>query len=98
MNNMHLQVDEVVSLAWDVKKKCAALLDDFVHGHNLLELGNALYKAQQWQEALCYMDQARTVFESVKNIPCLAVAYQTISWVHYAEHRLLDVLDAIEEA
>ena len=93
-----VQVDEVVSLARDVEKKCTALLDDFVHGRSLLELGTALYKAQKWQEALYYMEQARTVFKVVGNTLNLAVAYQTISWVHYVEHRLPDALDAIEEA
>ena len=93
-----LPADEVVSLAWDVEKKCTALSDDFVHGRSLLELGDALYQAQQWQEALFYMDQARTVFKAVGNTFNLAHVYQSISWVHFTEHRLPDALDAIEEA
>ena len=93
-----LQADEVVSLAWDVEKKCAALSDGLVHGCSLLGLGTALYDAQRWQEALCYIDQARTVFKAVGDTLHLAYAYQTISWVHHAEHRLPDALDAIEEA
>ena len=93
-----LQVDEVVSLAWDVRKKCTALSDDLVLGLSLLELGKALYGAQQWQEALCYLDQARTMFEAMENTFNLARAYQFISWVHGAEHRLPEALDAIEEA
>ena len=93
-----LQADEVVSLARDVEKRCTALSDDLVHGRSLLELGVALYVAQKWQEALCYMDQAKTVFKDVGNTLNLAQAYQSISWVHGAEHRLPDALDAIEEA
>ena len=93
-----LPVNEVVSLAWDVEKKCTALSDDLVHGCSLLELGYALYNTHQWQKALCYMDQARIVFKDVGNIVNLSRAYQSISWVHYCEHRLPDALDAIEEA
>jgi tetratricopeptide (TPR) repeat protein len=93
-----LQVDEVVSLAWDVEKKCTALSDDLVHGRSLLKLGTALYDAKQWQEALCYMDQARTVFKVVENTFNLASTYQVISWVYLGEHRLPDALHAIEEA
>ena len=92
------QVDEVVSLARDIEKKCTALTDDLVHGRSLLELGKALCNAQQLQEALRYMDQARTVFKAVGNTFHLACAYQSISWVHGAENRIPDALDAIEEA
>ena len=90
--------NEVVSLAWDVEKKCTALSDDLVHGRSLLELGVALYEAQQRQEALCHMDHARNIFKTVGNTLNLARAYQFISWVHYAENRLPEALDAIEEA
>ena len=93
-----LQVDEVVSLAWDVKEKCTAMLDDLIHGCSLLVLRKALYSAQQWQEALCYLSQARTMFKAIGNTFNLARANQFISWVRYAENRLPDVLDAIEEA
>ena len=93
-----LEVDEVVSLAWDVEKKCSALSDDFVHGRSLLELGKALYDAHQWQEASRYLDQARTVFMAVGNTLNLALTYQAISWVHSAEYKLADALDTIEEA
>jgi tetratricopeptide (TPR) repeat protein len=93
-----LQVDEVVSLAWDVEKKCSALSDDLVHGRSLLKLGIALNEAQQPQEALYYIDYARTVFKALGDTPNLARAYQAVSWVHLDEHRLPDALDAIEEA
>jgi tetratricopeptide (TPR) repeat protein len=85
-------------LAWDVEKKCSALSDDLVHGRSLLKLGNALYKSHQWQEALRYMDHARTVFKAVGSTYNLASAYHSISWVHETEHRFSDALDAIEEA
>ena len=93
-----LQANELVSLAWDVEKKCAALSDDLVHGRSLLKLGNALFDAGQQQEALGYMDLARTVFKAVENNLFLAWAYQSISWVHNAENRFSDALVAIEEA
>ena len=93
-----LRANKVLSLAWDVEKKCTALSDDLVHGRSLLELGNALYNAKQLREALYYMDHARTVFMAVGNIFNLAFVYQSISWVHLDEHRLSDALDAIEEA
>ena len=93
-----LQDDEVVSLAWDVEKKCTTLSDDLIHGRSLLQLGKALYHAQQWRVALYYMDQARTVFKDVGNTVNLVCVCQSISWVYYAENRLLDALDAIEQA
>ena len=93
-----LQADKVVSLAWDGKKKCNALSDDLVYGCSLLKLGNALCRAEKSQEALYYMNQAKTMFKDVGNTLSLSHAYQSISWVHYAEHRLSDVLDTIEEA
>ena len=93
-----LQADEVVSLAWHVEKKCTALSDDLVHGCSLVKLGIALNDAKQRQEALYYVDLARTVFKAVGDAFNLARAYQVISWVHLDEHRLLDALDSIEEA
>ena len=93
-----LQADKVVSLAWDVEKKCAALSDDLVHGLSLLKLGVALNEVQQRQEALYNMDRARTIFKAVGHTLNLARAYHVISWLHLDEHRLPDALDAIEEA
>ena len=93
-----LRADEVLSLAWDVEKKCSALSDDLVHGRSLLQLGKALYVAKQYEEALYYLGQAGTVFVAVGMPFRLAFVYQSISWVHEGEHRLLDALDAIEEA
>ena len=93
-----LRGNEVVSLAWDVEKKCTALSDDLVHARSLLMLGIALNHAQRRQEALYYLDNARTVFKAVGDTFKLARAYQVISWVHLGEQRLLDALDAIEEA
>ena len=110
-----LQADKVVSLAWDVEKRCrvknkrgrrrgtepeteSALSDDLIHGCSLLKLGVALNNAQQHQEALYYVNHAKTVFKAVGDIFNLARAYQVISWVHLGEHRLPDALNAIEEA
>ena len=93
-----LQDEEVLSLAWDVEGKCTRLSDDFVHGRSLQELGKALYEVQQYQEALNHMDRARTMFTAVGNTFRLSFVYQSISWVHEDEHRLLDALDAIQEA
>ena len=93
-----LQDEEVLSLAWDVEEKCTRLSDDFVHGRSLQELGKAMYEVQQYQEALNHMDRARTMFMAVGNTFRLSFVYQSISWVHEDEHRLLDALDAIQEA
>jgi tetratricopeptide (TPR) repeat protein len=89
---------EVVSLARVVEKKCAALSDDVIHGRSLVQLGAVLHRAQQPHEALCYLDQARTMLKAAGNISNLAAACQIISWVHYEQGRLLAALDAVEEA
>ena len=93
-----LQADEVVSLAWDVEKKCTALSDDLVHARSLLKLGIALNAVRQRQEALYHLNRARTVFKAVGDTYNLAVAYEFISWVHLDEHRLPDALDTIDKA
>ena len=93
-----LQADRVVSLAWDVENKCAALSDDLVHGLSLLMLGTALLKVHQPQEALFHIDRAKAMFKAVGHTLNLARAYQVISGVHLGENRLPDVLGAIEEA
>jgi len=90
--------DEVVSLARDVETKCAALSDNIIHGRSLVRLGAVLQQAQQPQEALRYLDQARTMLKAAGNTYNLANAYQMTSWVHYGQGRLPEALDAIEEA
>jgi tetratricopeptide (TPR) repeat protein len=90
--------DMVLSLAWEVERKSAALSDDLVHGRSLVSLGAALLKAQRPLEALHYLDQARTMLEGVGNTYNIANAYQITSWVHYREHRFPEALDTIEEA
>ena len=100
VDNAHfvLPPDEVVFLAWDVEQNCTAMSDNLVHGRSLLELGVALKDAQRSQEALFYLDHAKTVFKAVGNTFHLASAYQCISWVHRQENRPLYALDSIEEA
>ena len=93
-----LQDDEVLSLARDVETKCAALSDNIIHGRSLALLGAVLEQAQQPQEALRYLDQARTMLKAAENPYNLAEACQVISWVHYRQGRLPEALDAIEEA
>ena len=93
-----LPVNKVVSLAQGVEAKCAALLDDIIHGCSLMFLGTVLHWVQQPHEALRYLDQARTMLKATKNIPNLATACQMISWVHYNEGRLQEALDGIAEA
>jgi hypothetical protein len=56
--------DEIVSLARDVETKCAAISDNIIHGRSLVLLGLVLQEAQQPQEALRYLDQARTVLKA----------------------------------
>jgi tetratricopeptide (TPR) repeat protein len=90
--------DKVVSLARDVETKCAALSDNIIHGRCLVLLGAVLRRAQQPQEALHYLSQARTMLKAAGNTFNLAGAYQITSWVHYGEGRLPEALDAVEEA
>jgi tetratricopeptide (TPR) repeat protein len=89
---------QAVSLAREVEKKCATLSDDIIHGRSLVFLGFALNRADQQQEALVHLDNARTMLKTVRNTPNLAVACQIIAWVHYNQERLPEALDAIEEA
>jgi tetratricopeptide (TPR) repeat protein len=89
---------ELTSLARDVEMKCAALSDNIIHGRSLMLLSAVLQQAGQPQEALRYLDQARTMLKSAGNIYNLAKIYQITSWVHYGQGRLLEALDAIEEA
>jgi tetratricopeptide (TPR) repeat protein len=94
-------INKAVSLARDVEKKCATLSDDLIHGRSLVVLGtalSALCRTQQKEEALHFLDQARTKLEAVGNIYNLAEACQAISWVHYDEGRLPAALSAIKEA
>jgi len=89
---------KAVSLAQDVKMKCADLSVDVIHGRSLVYLGVALNTAGQQQEALVHLDCARTILEAVRSTPNLAIACQIIARVHYQEERLLEALAAIEEA
>ena len=89
---------EVVSLARDVETKCAALSDNIIHGRSLVLLGAVLKEARQPQEALRYLNQARTMLKAVGNTYNLSHAYHFTSWVHYGQGRLQEALDAIEEA
>jgi len=88
---------DVVSLARSVETKCAALSDVIIHARCLVLLG-AILRRQQPDEALRYLDQARTTLKAVGNTYNLANAYQIISWVHYDEGRFPAALDAAEEA
>jgi tetratricopeptide (TPR) repeat protein len=91
-------LDQVVSLAREVKTKCAALSDDVIHGRSLVYLGDILRRAGQPHEALHYLDQARTMLKAAGNTYSLADAHQLTSWLHYDEGRLLEAQDAMEEA
>jgi len=87
--------DEVISLAQDVESKCAALLDDHVHGFSLGRLAVVLSAACKQQEALAHLNDARIM---LKAAPYLADTYQVIARVHFREGRLPEALDAIQEA
>ena len=65
------RMGEVVSLARDVEKKCAPLLDDVIHGHSLVLLRSVVNQALQPQEALHYLDRARTILKAAGNVPLL---------------------------
>jgi tetratricopeptide (TPR) repeat protein len=89
---------QTISLARDVERKCDALSDDIIHGRSLVLLGAVLLDAQQPQEALRCLDQARTMPKAAGNTFILADAYRITSWVHCLQGRLPQALDAIEEA
>jgi tetratricopeptide (TPR) repeat protein len=90
--------NEIVSLARDAETQCAALLDNVIRARSLVLLGVVLQEAQQPQEALRYLDQARTMLKAAGNTYNLANAYQITSRVHYDQGRLPEALDAIGEA
>jgi tetratricopeptide (TPR) repeat protein len=91
-------IDEIVSLARDVQTKCAVISDNIIRARSLVLLGLVLHEAQQPQEALRYLDQARTMLMVAGDTFHLASAYQITSRVHYGQGRLLEALDAVEEA
>jgi len=97
-DNVELLSFEVLSLARDVEVKCAALLDNIIHGRSLVLLGVVLHQVQQPQEALRHLDHARTLLEPAGSTPSLAYAYQAISWVHHGGRKLPEALNAIKEA
>ena len=90
--------DEILSLARDVETKCTALLDNITHARSLVLLGIVLERAQQPQEALRYLDQARAMLTAAGNTHNLADAYRITFWVYYDQGRLPEALHAIEEA
>ncbi|KAF8900850.1 hypothetical protein CPB84DRAFT_1962249 [Gymnopilus junonius] len=89
---------DVVVLAQEVEVKCAELSNDLIHGRSLIFVGLALQEAQRLQEALTYLERARTMLTAVGNPPHLAHAYQVLTRVHYYEKRLPEALDAIKES
>jgi len=92
------QSQGLVSLAHNVEIRCATLSDDLIHGRSLVFLGRALYMTHQPQKAMVYLDRARTMLKVVKNTASLAEACQVTSCICYAEGRLPEALDTIEEA
>jgi tetratricopeptide (TPR) repeat protein len=91
-------IDQIISMAQDVETKCAALPDNIIRARSLILLGVVLQDAQQPQEALRYLNQARTLLAGAGDTVNLASAYQITSRVHYIQGRLPEALDAIEEA
>ena len=89
---------QVVSLAREVEIKCAALSDDLSHARSLVRVGDALHEARQREEALVHLDRARNMLIALNNTTYLAGAYHVIAKVHYYERRILEALDAIQEA
>ena len=91
-------IDEIVSLSQDVEMKCAALSDIIIRACSLVLLGIVLERAQQPQETLHYLDQARTILKAAGNTYNLANAYQISAWVNYGQGWLPEALGAIEKA
>ncbi|KDR66877.1 hypothetical protein GALMADRAFT_258757 [Galerina marginata CBS 339.88] len=90
--------DTAISLAMEVETKCASLSDDLLHGRCLIEVGEALRRAQRNQEALQYLNRAKTMLQAVGDIPNYATSYQIICRVLYADQRFQEALDAINWA
>jgi tetratricopeptide (TPR) repeat protein len=93
-----LHHNKLISLAGDVERHCAALLDDALHGRSLWILGDILQITGRRKEALRYLRRAMTMLKAAGNTYSLANVYQVTSWVHYEEGRLLEAKEAIEEA
>ncbi|KIM34775.1 hypothetical protein M413DRAFT_33026 [Hebeloma cylindrosporum] len=91
-------IKKVVSLARKVKKKCAALSNDILHGCSLFTLGIVLLQARQFKKASHYLSRATTVLKAGGNAYNLADIYQANSWVYYSQRKLLAALKSIEEA
>ena len=86
--------DKVVSLARDVEKQAAAILDDHIHAKSLMMLGKVLDRSGYQQEALRHLERAKLM-----GIDDLASEiHYFIALVHYHENRLSEALDAAEEA
>jgi tetratricopeptide (TPR) repeat protein len=90
--------DTLLALARDVETKCTPLSDNILRARSLVIVAIILRRVRQPQEALRYLDQARTILKTAGNNYNLADAYQITSWVHYGQGRLPETLDAIGEA
>ncbi|KDR71140.1 hypothetical protein GALMADRAFT_75384 [Galerina marginata CBS 339.88] len=91
-------MNEAVSLALNVETKCASLSDDLIHAQSVMYVGRALHGAKRPEEALSYLERAKTMLQAVGNAPSLATACQIISRLHYDAKRLPEALDALKEA
>ena len=86
--------DKVVSLARDVEKQAATVLDDHIHARSLIMLGSVLDEFGDRQEALRHLERAKLM----KISRSLSTGiYYWIALVHYHEKRLPEALDVAEE-
>ena len=87
--------DKVVSMARDVEKQVATVLDDRIHARSLMILGSVLDEFGDRQEALRHLERAKLMTISSSSRSSI---YFWIASVHYNEKRLPEALDAAEEA
>ena len=95
-------INEAVSLARDVVKQSATVLDDLVHARSLIVLGLALVhsgliqgNSEHRQEALRHLEHAK--LKAMGSIYLTEACY-SIALVYYHENMLPKALDAVEEA
>ena len=84
--------DKVVSLARDIEKQAATVSDDQTHSASLVILGSVLENSGHRQEALHQLGRSKQMGITSSEV------YFWIAIVHYNEKRVLEALDAAEEA
>ena len=80
-------------MARDIEKQAATVSDDQTHSASLVILGSVLENSGHRQEALHQLGRSKQM-----GITSSSEVYFWIAIVHYNEKRVLEALDAAEEA